>query len=91
MSEEKIVEVEGVIITILPNTMFRVELSNKHVVLGNISGKLRKHFIKLAVGDRVKMEMNLYDLTKARITYRLRTNPVAPRTFRSGSHSSNRR
>jgi translation initiation factor IF-1 len=51
--------------------MFRVELANKHLVLGHISGKMRKRFIRLAMGDRVKMEMSPYDLTKARIVYRL--------------------
>jgi len=57
--------------------MFRVQLSNGHVVLAHISGKLRKHFIKIAAGDMVKMEMSPYDLEKARITYRMR-NPNAP-------------
>ena len=66
------IEVEGTIVAVLPGTMFRVELSNKHIVLATISGKLRKHFIKIMVGDTVKMEMTPYDLNKARITYRLR-------------------
>ena len=66
------IEVEGTIIAVLPGTMFRVELPNKHVVLATISGKLRKNFIKIMVGDTVKMEMTPYDLNKARITYRLR-------------------
>ncbi len=57
---------------VLPGTMFRVELPNKHVVLATISGKLRKHFIKITTGDMVKMEMSRYDLNKARITFRLR-------------------
>ena len=52
--------------------MFRVQLANGHIVLGHISGKLRKHYIKIAAGDRVKMEMSPYDLNKARITWRLR-------------------
>lgn len=67
-----VIEVEGKIVAVLPGTMFRVELPNKHVVLAHISGKLRKHFIKITVGDMVKMEMSPYDLNKARITYRLR-------------------
>jgi len=71
MSEEEI-EVEGKIVQVLPGTMFRVELPNKHVVLATISGKLRKHFIKITTGDMVKMEMSPYDLDKARITFRLR-------------------
>jgi translation initiation factor IF-1 len=66
------IEVEGKVVTILPGTMFRVELDNsKHVVLAHISGKMRKRFIRLTPGDRVKMEMSPHDLTKARIVYRL--------------------
>jgi translation initiation factor IF-1 len=72
MSDGKSIEVEGKVVTVLPGTMFRVELSNGHTVLAHISGKLRKHFIKIASGDRVKMEMSPYDLEKARITYRVR-------------------
>jgi len=81
------VEVEGKIVTVLPGTMFRVELTNGHQVLAHISGKLRKHFIRITVGDVVRMEMNTHDLEKARITFRLRdsgpryqpTDPTAPR------------
>jgi translation initiation factor IF-1 len=80
MSDGKAIEVEGKIIAVLPGTMFRVQLTNGHVVLAHISGKLRKHFIKIAAGDTVKMEMSPYDLEKARITYRVReTNPLPPR------------
>ena len=57
---------------VLPGTMFRVELDNKHLVLAVISGKMRKKFVRLTVGDRVKMEMSPYDVDKARITWRLR-------------------
>ena len=57
---------------VLPGTMFRVQLSNGHVVLAHISGKLRKHFIKIAAGDTVKMEMSPYDTQKARITSRVK-------------------
>ena len=64
-------EVEGVIQEALPNAMFRVELQNGHSILGHISGKMRKRFIRLVVGDKVKMEMSPYDLTKARIVFRL--------------------
>ena len=79
MSEtSKAIEVEGKIITVLPGTMFRVQLDNGHMVLAHISGKLRKHFIKSAAGDRVKMEMSPYDLDKARITFRLRDVNAAP-------------
>lgn len=76
MSDGKSIEVEGKVVAVLPGTMFRVQLTNGHVVLAHISGKLRKHFIKIAAGDTVKMEMSPYDLEKARITYRVReTNP----------------
>ena len=67
MAEEDIVEVEGKITAVLPSTMFRAELENGHQVLAHISGKLRKHFIKITVGDIVKMEMSTQDLEKARI------------------------
>lgn len=73
---EDYVEVEGKIVAVLPGTMFRVELANGHKVLAHISGKLRKHFIKITVGDTVKMEMSPYDLEKARIVYRLRNASV---------------
>lgn len=69
--EEPIV-IEGNISSVLPGTMFRVRLDNQHEVLAHISGKMRKRFIRLTVGDRVKMEMSPYDLDKARIVYRLR-------------------
>ena len=66
------IEVEGHVKVVLPGTMFRVELENKHMVLATVSGKMRKRWIRLTVGDRVKMEMSPYDLNKARITWRLR-------------------
>ncbi len=71
MKEEPI-EVEGKVHTVLPGTMFRVELENQHLVLATISGKMRKRWIRLSVGDRVRCEMSPYDLNKARITWRLR-------------------
>jgi len=70
--KEQHIEVEGSIHTVLPGTMFRVELQNKHLVLATISGKMRKRWIRLTVGDRVKLEMSPYDLDKARIVWRLR-------------------
>jgi translation initiation factor IF-1 len=83
MSDGKSIEVEGKVVAVLPGTMFKVELSNKHTVLAHISGKLRKNFIKIAAGDMVKMEMSPYDLEKARITYRMKdtapTNYTRPR------------
>jgi len=72
MSQEQPIELEGTIKTVLPNTMFRVMLDNEHEVLAHISGKMRKHFVRLTVGDRVRLEMSPYDLSKARITYRLK-------------------
>jgi translation initiation factor IF-1 len=68
---EQPIEIEGRILAVLAGTMFRVELTNKHQVLAHISGKMRKRFIRLTIGDRVKMEMSPYDLDKARIVYRL--------------------
>jgi len=72
MAVEQVIETEGKIIAVLAGTMFRVELDNKHEVLAHISGKMRKRFIRLTNGDRVKMEMSPYDLNKARIVYRLK-------------------
>ena len=68
---EEHIEVEGKIIQVLAGTMFRVELDNKHQVLATISGKMRKRFVKLTIGDRVKMQMSQYDLNKARIVWRM--------------------
>jgi translation initiation factor IF-1 len=70
--KEDHIEVEGVVLVVLPGTMFRVELDNKHMVLATICGKMRKRWVRLSAGDRVKMEMSPYDLSKARITWRLR-------------------
>jgi translation initiation factor IF-1 len=69
--KEEHIEVEGVISNVLAGTMFRVELANKHSVLATICGKMRKRWVRLTVGDRVKMEMSPYDLDKARIIWRL--------------------
>lgn len=69
---EEHIELEGTVKAVLAGTMFRVELDNGHVVLAHISGKMRKRFIRLTIGDRVKIEMSPYDLNKARIVYRLR-------------------
>jgi len=68
---EGLINLEGRNLTGLAGTMFRVELDNKHIVLAHISGKMRKRFIRLTPGDRVRIEMSPYDLNKARITYRL--------------------
>ncbi len=72
MSKEEAIEVEGVIQEALPNAMFRVELQNGHNILGHISGKMRKHYIRILPGDKVKVELSPYDLTRGRITFRLR-------------------
>jgi translation initiation factor IF-1 len=71
MPVEEVIETEGKITSVLAGTMFRVELANKHLVLAHISGRMRKRFIRLTTGDRVKLEMSPYDLNKARIVYRL--------------------
>ena len=70
MAKQAAIEVEGTIVEALSNALFRVELDNGHVVIAHISGKMRMHYIKLLPGDRVKLEMSPYDLSKARITYR---------------------
>jgi translation initiation factor IF-1 len=71
MDSEKAITIEGKIMSVLPGTMFRVALSNDHLVLAHISGKMRKRFIRLTIGDRVRMEMSPYDTHKARIVFRL--------------------
>jgi len=70
MSKEESIEVEGTILEPLPNAMFRVELDNGHKVLAHISGKMRMHFIRILSGDKVKIQLSPYDLTRGRITYR---------------------
>ncbi len=70
MAKEEAVEVEGTVVEPLPNAVFRVELENGHKVLAHISGKMRMHFIKILRGDKVKVELSPYDLTRGRITYR---------------------
>ena len=77
------IEVEGTVRSVMKGTTFRVQLDNEHEVLAHISGRMRKHFIRLGVGDRVKMEMSPYDLSKGRIIYRCsayqRPNPNGPK------------
>ena len=70
MPKEDAVQAEGTVVEALPNAMFRVELENSHVVLAHISGKMRMHYIKILPGDRVRIELSPYDLTRGRITYR---------------------
>lgn len=72
MAKDEHIEMEGKVLETLPNTMFRVELDNGHVIIAHISGRMRKHYIRILAGDRVKVEMTPYDLSKGRITYRMK-------------------
>jgi translation initiation factor IF-1 len=72
LEKEKALELEGTVTETLPNAMFRVKLDNDHVVLAHISGKMRKYYIRILPGDKVKIEMSPYDLTTGRITFRFR-------------------
>jgi len=73
MSKE-VIEAEGTVIEAMPSALFRVELDNKQTILGHLSGKMRLHYIKVITGDRVKVELSPYDLSKGRITHRLKVN-----------------
>ena len=77
MAKEDQIQLSGTVVDTLPNTMFRVELENGHVVMAHISGKMRKNYIRILTGDKVKVELSPYDLTKGRITFRERTLGVA--------------
>ena len=70
MSKEDAIEMSGKVVETLPNTLFKVELENGHIINATISGRLRKHYIRVLTGDKVKVELSPYDLTKGRITYR---------------------
>lgn len=72
LAKEDHIEMEGTVVETLPNTMFRVELENGHIVTAHISGKMRKHYIRILTGDKVTVQLTPYDLTKGRITYRAR-------------------
>ncbi len=72
MSKDDQLEMEGTVLETLPNTMFRVKLENGHVITAHISGRMRKNYIRILTGDKVKIEMTPYDLTKGRITYRMK-------------------
>jgi len=78
MAKEEKITVEGTVIEALPNTMFKVKLDNGHEVLGYLSGKMRRHYIRILLGDRVKLELSPYDLNKGRITFRFRAGQVVP-------------
>ncbi|AKE51951.1 MULTISPECIES: translation initiation factor IF-1 [Kangiella] len=72
MAKEDVIELEGKVLETLPNTMFRVELENGHIVTAHISGKMRKNYIRILTGDKVTVEISPYDLSKGRITFRAR-------------------
>ena len=72
MAKEENIEMEGTVVDTLPNTMFRVELENGHVVTAHISGKMRKHYIRILTGDKVTVQLTPYDLSKGRIVFRSR-------------------
>ena len=73
MAKESAIEQDGIVLESLGNAMFRVELENGHKVIAHVSGKMRMHYIKILPGDKVKMEMSIYDLSKARITFRYKS------------------
>jgi translation initiation factor IF-1 len=72
MAKDDVIEFEGTVSETLPNTMFRVKLENGHEIIAHISGRMRKNYIRILTGDKVKVEMTPYDLTKGRITYRMK-------------------
>lgn len=83
MGKEGKIEAEGTVVETLPNTMFRIELENGHEVLAYLSGKMRKYYIKVLLGDRVLVELSPYDLTRGRLTYRFRSPSAVRPTARS--------
>lgn len=80
MGKEEKIEVEGTVVEALPNTTFRVELENGHTVLAYLSGKMRKFYIRVLLGDRVKVELSPYDLTRGRLVYRYRKQQAQAET-----------
>ncbi|MCX5706210.1 MAG: translation initiation factor IF-1 [Candidatus Omnitrophica bacterium] len=72
MAKEELIETEGKIVEALPNAMFKVELENGHIVLAHVSGKMRMNFIRILPGDKVKLELSPYDLSRGRITFRVK-------------------
>ena len=79
MSKDDVIEAEGIVVESLRNAEFKVQLSNGHIIKAHISGKLRIHYIRILPGDSVKIEMSPYDLTKGRITWRGKKDPVNPK------------
>jgi translation initiation factor IF-1 len=80
-TKEEKVEAEGTVVEALPNTMFTIKLENGHTVMGYLSGKMRRYYIRILLGDRVKVEMSPYDLSKGRITYRFRSPSTPAASF----------
>ena len=78
MAKEEKITVEGTVIEALPNTMFKIKLDNDHEVLGYLSGKMRRYYIRILLGDRVKVELSPYDLNRGRITFRYRAGQAVP-------------
>jgi len=78
MAKEEKITVEGTVVEALPNTMFKIKLDNGHEVLGYLSGKMRRYYIRILLGDRVKVELSPYDLNKGRITFRYRAGQSVP-------------
>ncbi len=89
MSKEDVIELEGKVVEVLPNAMFRVELENKHTILANISGKLRMNFIRILLGDRVTVEISPYDLTRGRITWRSKGDKAENKNNSSNNNVDN--
>jgi len=81
MANEEKIQVEGTVIEALPGTQFRVRLDNDHQILAYLSGKMRKYYIRILLGDRVKVEMSPYDLSRGRITYRQKKSSGEPEAF----------
>ena len=77
-SQKEVIKLTGKVVEALPNTQFRVELENGHTIIAHMSGKMRKNYIRLVPGDQVEVELTPYDLTKGRISFRLKNNTNAP-------------
>ena len=86
MAKEDVIELEGTVLEALPNAMFRVELENGHKILAHISGKMRMHYIKILPGDKVTVELSVYDLNRGRITYRFKYAPSAAASSKAAGH-----
>jgi len=87
MPKEDQIEMEGTVVDTLPNTMFRVELENGHVVIAHISGKMRKNYIRILKGDKVTVQLTPYDLSKGRISFRSRDGKSSPSADKEANNS----